>query len=58
MTFRETFAALFPWRGNPPSEPLEAFEARLDANLAARRAARPMRSQAASKGWQTRKAKA
>jgi hypothetical protein len=36
--------------------PLEAFERQLDANLAKRRALRPKRSEAAHKGWETRRA--
>lgn len=34
---------------------LKAFERELDIRLAVRRANRPQRSQAARKGWQTRK---
>lgn len=37
---------------------IDAMQREIDAALAKRRAARPQRSQAARKGWDTRKAKA
>ena len=37
---------------------LRAYRRQLDANLAARKALRPTRQEAARKGWQTRRAQA
>lgn len=45
------------WLGKPQlSAQIGQFEADLDARLAARKSRRAQRSQAAIKGWQTRKA--